>query len=330
MTRKKRTPRFHSTVCHTPPESPAGDSPQFVSAEIGIVNGSTVAVTFDAECVTPPVVVIRENGTITTSDGGTIQGDVHIVYYVIPIPWHGSDSVITVDGHAVTNNITWLALQDLQGDTLAESDSDPVGLWEDQTIYGNDAIASGTARPLKITIEGQPAAKFDADDDVMDCGVFGDNPTSIGHVCIWSVYSPSSGSEAIIGKYDYNGSSTKWLFNTNSNDFQQYDGEDLVASLVNTNSTFDESIQLNHLYITADVMQSYTDADLFIDGDNSLTAAPVVFGTMTSLANNEHVFLGAYAFLQVTASIIVMPAPSVVDLAALNQRLADRYGVTLP
>ena len=83
---------------------PAGGSPAFVSAEIGTVNGSTVAVTFDIVCVTAPVVIIQVNGVTITSDGGTIQGDAHVVYYVIDDGFYNNADVFTVDGNAVTNN----------------------------------------------------------------------------------------------------------------------------------------------------------------------------------------------------------------------------------
>jgi hypothetical protein len=127
-------------------------APVFVSAEIGTVNGSTVAVTFDQECLTPPAVTIKENGVATTHDGGTIQGDAHIVYYVIPIPWHGSDDVITVDNNAVTNNIAWAAELDLQADIGVTSSVTPFAGTGTLTQVDNDVTGDGALFLSEVVI----------------------------------------------------------------------------------------------------------------------------------------------------------------------------------
>ena len=51
------------------------------------------------------------------------------------------------------------------------ADGDPVGLWQDSTLSGNNASASGTARPTYRTaafnVGGYPGIEFDGTSDVM-------------------------------------------------------------------------------------------------------------------------------------------------------------------
>src|SRR3990172_10161031 len=147
---------------------PGGIAPLYSSSEIGTVNGYTVVVTFDMNISASNYatgVTIKENGVATAITSATRQANHAVVHYEIPIPWHGSDDVITweytggnivseadatalatVTAQTVTNNITWLTLLDLQADTLVLSDSDPVSTWADQSINGNDFTQAGGAR----------------------------------------------------------------------------------------------------------------------------------------------------------------------------------------
>ena len=127
-------------------------APVLVSAEIGNVNGYTVVVTYSAVVSVASDVVVKVNGIATTNDGGTIQGDAHIVYYVIPIPWHGSGDVVTVDDHAVTNNILWEGLLDLQADTGVTTSVSPFAGTGTITQSSNDVVGVGTAFQSEVVV----------------------------------------------------------------------------------------------------------------------------------------------------------------------------------
>jgi hypothetical protein len=371
--------------------------PAFVSAEIGTVNGSTVAVTFDAECVTAPAVTIKENGVATTNDGGTIQGDAHIVYYIIPIPWHGSDDVITVDDNPCTNNIAWVAELDLQADTgvatsvapfagtgtvsqsgnaitgvgtaflsevvigdvitgtgingavtsitddtnLTLSSSTTAGAvaftitpqagtarvttWADQSINNHDFTATGTARPSKQTIGGTPFVIGDAADDWLTGDNFFDNISNCGVVTVWMIRDliAEGTNLEIISKYDVDlGSPHFWIYSSTSNDF--YD-DDLNRS--NNHSTF--LLTDGQKYVTSHKVTSYLTSNMFINGNDGDTTFNIE-GTPITTTNDQPVHLVAYSSICLAASLMAIPAPPSSDRAALEQRLADRYGVTLP
>src|SRR5258706_5855146 len=152
----------------TPPPTP----PVYVSSEIGSVNGSTVVVTWNKAVDTAPDVTIQEDGVTTETISSEIQIDPTIVYYTIAIPWHGSDSTITVDGNTTTNNIGWLSQLCLQADTR------PLGLlsnFVDDTIYHHDFTSSGDARPDVQLVGGYKAVVADGIDDWMQGSNFADN-----------------------------------------------------------------------------------------------------------------------------------------------------------
>lgn len=309
---------------HVTPIPPIG--PLIVSAEIGTINGSTVAVTFNQACVTPPVVEIKENGVVTTHDGGTIQEDSTLVYYVIPIPWHGSDDVITVDGHAVTNNITWLSLLDLQADTIPLSINDPIPLWSDATIYNHDFTQTDPdARPL-LGIESNYLSVFpDGIDDWMLGGDWGDNLDSFGIIaCGYSI-------NVFISKILNTSSGAGWaLYSAGATGLIQEAGGN---NWIETDLSPFEPTGARQIFTMALVNKATL--HMYLDGDNSNEAdnsAPPVnnYSTTQPVRLFTYGNLASFGNDGSSAIMFVTPLPPNTDRVALERRTAERYGATYP
>ena len=303
-----------------------GDTPTFVSAEIGTVNGSTVVVTFSSACETPPVVEIKENGVVATNDGGTIQGDPTIVYYVIPIPWHGADDVITVDGNAVTNNIAWNTLLDLQADTLAIG---AVSTWEDQSINGNDFTQTGDARPTAGLDTGYMAVLPDAVDDWMLGGDFANALSSFAVV----VTGDPDLSISRLGDDDCtNEGSVGWIMQlglsmvlySSLNDYRTQ----AVAHPEQSENTFFfvvDSYSELHIYVNGVLSDTQADGgDVYGTGATSISNAfPVRLFTDGSGGTCDAFAGGVYRAIG-----LMYPAPPVADIAAWSNRVNARYGLS--
>ena len=136
--------------------------PELISAEIGNVNGYTVVTTWDSPVNIAPAVGIEVNGILQSITSSQIQTDTTIVHYITPIPWHGSDDVVTVNGHTATNNIIWKTPLLLQADTLISSDGLQIPTFPDESIYGHDFSQSNILlRPFYVANdEGYPAVYF--------------------------------------------------------------------------------------------------------------------------------------------------------------------------
>lgn len=318
--------------------NPIPTAPAFVSAEIGVVNGSTVAVTFNAICVTVPDVTIKEDGVTTTHDGGTIQGDAHIVYYVIPIPWHGLDSVMTVDNNPVTNNIIWLSQMDLQADTQATA-----AAWLDQSIHHRDFTQADLgARPV-VTTHGSKAIVIpDAVDDWMDGEIFADD---LEQLMIIAVLNQTEGvnNGIVIGKINVD---TDWLYNGwemladgHFAIYQNPNGGDYRQQSWGVASNPNPSSRQNNIFTVKKLGNSETDVHLYLNGVLNDGGTNPQGDPITSFSNSETVKLwvesgvngvddNGFGGTKVSAIMMLVPCPPAADQAALEVRVGLRYAET--
>ncbi len=135
--------------------------PEFVSAEIGLVDDVTVAVVWDSAVTEAPVVIIEVNGAPQAIASATIQGDPTIVYYVIQTPHHGATDVLTVNNNPVTNNIAWFTFTGTGTITQLVSTITGVGtlflsevLVDDEiTAAGIDGVVQSIESDLSLTVD---------------------------------------------------------------------------------------------------------------------------------------------------------------------------------
>lgn len=338
--------------------APAPVPPLFVSAEVGTVNASTVAVTFDQDVSASDYsagVTIKVDGTATSIASATRQGNHAIVYYVIPVLWHGSGDVVTweyaqasgniiaeddstplsnVTAQSVTNNCEYAALLDLQADALALNDGDPVSTWADQSGQSHDFAQTGTARPLKQTISGYPAVSFDGVNDFMDGGEFADNLLSFT-VMTCLIYHIDDPAGIVVSKELSTGSLVGWLVTLGGENFYLYqDALNFIeARLHNFDETFPEGL-LKYIY-TGECID-YSELHCYRNSSNAGEDHPGSIGAVTNISNAAHVEIAStgtgeygYSLIDMHAVLIFSPAPSATNRAALEARLAARYGVTL-
>jgi len=325
----------------------AGGIPHFSTAEIGTVNGYTVVVTFDKDIAASNYatgVTIKVNSVSQSIVSATRQANHAIVRYVIPIPWHGSDDVITweytggdyesesdataletVTAQTVTNNIVWASLLDLQADTLS------LGLlstFNDLSGNGPDFTAAGDARPDVQDIGGYKAVVFDGVDDVMTGSNFADNMSSFMVLLIYK-YAPGTAGEPLITKGDdlLMTATAGWSYYQSINFSLQSEGaaEYTFTSL--------DSPPSDAFHVIAWVISTKDSQNIYFDGS---LPAQSFFGSggLTNYSNSEPVRIGAtgdvtngFAAGYLRAAMIVSPAPSSTDRTALETRLGARYGI---
>lgn len=332
--------------------SAGGSAPLFDSAEIGTVNASALDVTFDQDVSAADYsngVTIKVNGAATSITSATRQSNHAIVRYVIPVLWHGSGDAVTweyasgsgniiaesgatalgdVTAQSVTNNCEYAALLDLQADTLALADSDPVSTWADQSGQGHDFTQTGSARPILVSTGGVPALArktvyFDGSDDWMLGGDWAIG-SSFAVMLVGDVFSGSS--TYSLSKWS-NASNPGWFifgFMTSLQIFQDID---------NIKSVSNDDIYNAYPTIATYINDNLTLA-LYVQGSNA-NESPNVIGNVSNYSNNEPVRIGTngegiiHSEMELNALLIFSPLPSAANRAALEARLAARYGVTL-
>ncbi len=329
--------------------------PQFSAAEIGTVNASTVAVTFDSNVSASNYatgVTIKVNGTATSITSATRQANHAIVYYVIPVLWHGSGDTVTweyasgsgnivsesdstplgdVSAQSVTNNCEYAALLDLQADTLALSDGDPVATWPDQSGNGNDFTQTGSARPAFVLDDtrGYSAVYFDAIDDVMIGPNFADNLASftIVSVCNADIAGGFNGLSVTLCKLDSYSTGQGWIAESDSLLIQESGGSVYYGVGGSTPQGLHVFSVVKNSNNNMEIWRDQVD---FLNPSNTFDAGPV-----TTFTNNEPVRLGADGALDslfhgyMYAIWLYTSAPSSTNRAALEARVAARYGITL-
>lgn len=343
---------------------PAAVAPQFSSAEIGNVNASTVVVTFDQDVTASNYatgVTIKVGGVSQTISSATRQANHAVVHYVIPVLWHGSgDSVTweytggniagesggasleTVTAQAVTNNVGWVALLDLQADQLGLSEGAAVATWADQS-GNNRNFTQGTAgsRPTFHTDENGGYIKFDGTDDFLSGPNFADN---LSRFAVFSVAkrdaTPSS--FVMLGKINGYFAGAGWMFHISYN----FDITAGYSEFIVENDVANDALYLEWEPFTATNWNVFvgelTDlasnqGHLHINGSTT-GENNYSYGTVTNYSNSENVRIGTDGFGafgndgSIKADMIIQINSLTnwsTDRAALEARLADRYGITL-
>jgi hypothetical protein len=357
MLRGRQQPR--SNVI--PDETPAALPPVFSSAEIGTVDASTVEVTFDQDITASNYatgVTIKVNDVSAAISSATRQANHAVVRYVIPVLWHGSGDSVTweydadtgdiagesgslpledVSAQAVTNNVSWESLLDLQADAGVTESGGVVSAWADQSGNGNNfAQATEGARPTIQTDGDYPAIVFDGSNDFMEGGNFADNPVSFT-IFLAIKTNSNLNEEVVISKINEIFLSQGWFaqgfIHVVQLSWQTVEGNE-GRYLEN------ESINISLAYhVHALQKNSHSAGSAYVDGDNS-GSVQVGFGTVTTITNSDNVRLGTsndpdtnpdgYWNGRMRAVMICQPSPSAADRAALETRLGARYGLIVP
>lgn len=353
-----------------PPDvTPPSGGPQFSSAEIGTFNASTVVVTFDqnvlaAENDYASGVTIKVNGVSTSISGGIRQTNHAVVYYGIPVLWHGSGDTVTweynsavgiivaesggaalgnVTAQSVTNNCEYLSLLDLQVDTLALNNSDPVSTWADQSGQGHDFTQTGTARPTYLAnYNGYPAVYFPSgppnyDAIYMDGGTgeYADNLLSFAVFHIAEVTDENG--DIVIAKQAP-------FVDTNARGWQAsfFGAFPTAAMIIEVDTILVDSYQIasdiNQMSVVCSEMLSRSEGHTYINGQIVNESNPKV-GTVITFSNNSHIYLaanddaissGATSEGWIRTVMLYSPIPNATNRAALETRLGARYGLVVP
>lgn len=333
--------------------APAPVGPQFSAAEVGTVNALTVVVTFDSNISASDYsagVTIKVNGTSTSITSATRQANHAIVYYVIPVLWHGSGDTVTweyasgsgnivaesdstllgdVSAQSVTNNCEYAALLDLQADTLALNDGDPVGTWADQSGQGHNFTQTGSARPTKQTVSSKSAVVLDGVDDWMLGSNFADNP---GELLVFAAMIFAQ-CNALITKMDGAYSDAGWDIAPRNIGSLISNAGGVIYKYNDVDGTNFPALN-NQPVVLRYAVESYTSLKAYINGNQSNNGGGS--GTVTDISNSQPVRIGrdnqivdGYGAGSVYALMLISPLPNATNTAALEARLAARYGITL-
>jgi len=235
-------------------------------------------------------------------------------------------------------------LLDLQADTLALADNDPVSTWADQSGNGHDFTQTGDARPLKQTISGIPFVVGDGVNDWMDGGNFADNLSDFAVIILQR--KPNSGGASIISKLDVD---VDWGYNGwnigRSDDSSLFAGTGVDYRQQIMNPSVSDAI--NDIRIWSFEKHASNDADDFhiyrngvnVDGDTlNSTGDPIA--TFTNAVNVKLFVEGGVNGVD-DAGFCKTPLAAVLiyqitnldnwaaDRAAVEAWLAARYGISI-
>lgn len=231
-------------------------------------------------------------------------------------------------------------LLDLEADTLALADGDPVSLWADQSGNGHDFTQTGDARPTKQTIDGYPAVAPDGVDDWMSSENFADNLESFA---IFVVAKYIGRNNPLIGKQNID---VDWLYNG----WQMYVDGSFFIRQNPTAEDYREQGWTNilpssgdkHIFVAEKLSNS--EINLYTDGVLSNGTISSVGDPITSFSSSVNVNLFVEGGINgpddsgySNEPLFVTMLYQITDLdnwptdrAAITAWLAARYGITLP
>jgi hypothetical protein len=327
-------------------------APLFDSAEVGTVDASTVVDAFDQDISASNYsdgVTIKVNGSGVTISSATRQSNHAIVYYVIPVLWHGSGDAVTweyakvsgdivaeddstplgdVSAQSVTNNCEYAALLDLQADALALSDGDPVSTWADQSSAGHNFTQTGDARPAKQTVGGYAAVVFDGVEDYLIGSDFADNPAQLGAMVAYK-------GVPLVSKADYNTlTQVGWQIEGGTSRDPEFIFADLDGNYVDVYGPSHDPRA--DFYVTSVVMTGKSADDVSCYANSIIGTYKDSGGTIVNISTSGvSITIGAsnvpdnFSAGQYRAVMLFQLPPNATNRAALEARLAARYGVTL-
>lgn len=229
-------------------------------------------------------------------------------------------------------------LLNLQADSLALNDNDPVTTWPDLSGNGRDFTQTGTARPTKQTIGGFPVVVFDGIANWMLGSNFADNLSAFSVFMVMTDDISVAGNNSPISKAN-----------------RSYGVPITTGWYIEYGNTFylqDVSSDQNYLAFTPDDYPSSTikavylwTFDVAVQGINYyvngvfLAGPPTVGGSgISNYSNSEPIRLGTDAHPEVSgydksnryAVVLYSGIPNDADRAAIVTWLATKYGITLP
>lgn len=305
----------------------------FVSAEIGTVNAYTVVVTWSQTVTQIPSVTIQVNGVTQSISNESSLGNT--TSHVIPVLWHGSGDSVTVNGNAITNNIAWEALLDLQADTGVTESGGAVSAWADQSGNGrNFTQNTASLKPAKQTIESYPGIVWDGVDDVLEGLNFADNLSTLDVMCL--TYFPEAvliGGTVVTKGTDIFGAGLTpgWYIEGYGSLGTVYESEFISLSEVYWDASIPNAW---HVWSTK-IAFNPANASIYMDGSNANQFAGAE-GTVDNISNSDIVRLGSdgggtmESDMKIRALMMFYPSPPTADRAALETRLGARYGLTVP
>lgn len=333
-------------------------APLFDSAEIGLVNASTLDVTFDQGVNASDYsggVTIKVNGTATSITSATQQANHAIVRYVIPVLWHGSGDVVTweydsgsgnivsesdstplnnVTAQTATNNCEYFTIYDLQADTLALADNSPISSWSDQTPNGTKEFTqTGAARPIKTTIDSYDAVSFADGGNSFLVGQNWEDTDNQSQFAVMTIHQFVPGEGIfyynLATKFD-NDAGTGWSVQADYymelwNGWTDY--TQIIQNDINPPFIYGAKHVVTVSKIDNATMTLYVDSDACGLLSNN--------GTVSSFSNSQLMFVGTmasdvnYRGIKLYTEMMFNPIPNSTNRAALEARLAARYGVTL-
>jgi hypothetical protein len=279
--------------------------------------------------------------------------------------WHGSGDTVTweyvqasgniiaeddsaplgdVTAQSVTNNCEYVCLLDLQADTLALNDGDPVSTWPDASGNGYDFTQSGSARPAYAAdYNDHPSVFFNSPNNEPQW-LLGQNWATLDDMDSFSVFvvcstDQNANNDIVIAKIktiETQYFDRGWcIMDTQPNIIEHGTPDPDKISLGGIDTAHGGYDNIEHVF-TGEFI-SKTEAHVYYNGDNS-TEHIDHYGVVTDYGNNLPVTIGVeyidampvwFIYGYISAILMCVPAPSAADRAAIEARLADRYGVTL-
>jgi hypothetical protein len=300
-------------------------------------------------------VTIKVNGEAVEISAAERQTDHAVIRYTIPavaegdsVTWEyakagghivaesGGTPLQDVAAQAVTNNVSGgpVPLLDLEADTLVLSNGDPVSVWADQSVDGNDFTQSGAARPVYVEDfgDGYPTVYFESGTWMLGANIF-DNCESFTVFLVLKSLSDTTPANAnagfpIISKLNNTGDGAGWIIEGivtpniwlqdaggNHTDVQRPTGN-VVGKVLAFEKT---AIQLN-IYMNGTLSNNSSGVVRIPDFSNS---EPLRINATGDLVNDQ------YTQFDMCALRIIAPALDATARAAVEAELAARYGITL-
>lgn len=299
---------------------------KFLSASDLVQNGGSYTLAGPPTAL--PVISVAAN--VYGVQGGSALPVYDVTNLVYPQPQPNPPSTLPVVASATL-------LLNLQADTLALADGDPVSTWANTGSLGGDFTQTGSARPTKHSTSGVPYVQFDGLEDYMEAAsainnglddlasftVFIAAKLAGDAACLSGVIFLSKISDITAGAGWTVGSGTYWML-------AQEAGGNVYSYLSVVGSPFGSDCLLAAeftdkndfaLRINASAMGTMHNENGPV-GDMS-TTEPVRIAADGDLGNQG--FSGG----NICAVMVYAPAPNASDRAAIEAWLAAKYGITL-
>lgn len=330
---------------------PVPPTPHVSAAEVGNVNASTVAVTFDTGIDAAgndfsSGVTIKVNASVRAFESGIRQSNHAIVYYALATPVVNGDTVTweytqssghivaesggatlgDVAAQSVTNNVLPAPLLDLEADTQSLG---ALATWTgEEPDHHAFAQATEAAQPTVQMVGGYKAVNLTSSVSFMEGADFADNLASATFIVVISNVTTNGQLICVMSKLNDYFTGQGWLLGADFL-FTQEAGGNVYLQV-----TGDDPDDPNGKHIFTNEKISNTEIHNYRDG---VLYSPITSsnGTVANFSNNLTVLIGtnhaqdSWCGGNFYAIRIYTPALSPTDRAAVEAELAARYGITL-